>query len=211
MNIHCRPFRSIEALHESQLEVYRCMFHREIAIFAAQVYCAQYELEVPLWLKKEGAAVSFAMLTGKKSGKRGRCAGWVNRYRQDMADYARWDQVNVVREKQIELKEEVADLRATPDIPNELVVDRERHLDWVGGSLERAFECASMLLQGMPGHAGPDAVKASYFRVQENGGDGRFRYHLLPPNLLHALGIEWQVGPRLRPGTKFVPLYDLTL
>ena len=65
--------------------------------------------------------------------KRGRSVNLVDRYRQDMVDYARWDEVKTVREKQIEIREEVDFLRANPKkAPPHWLEDREKMLKWVG-------------------------------------------------------------------------------
>ena len=85
-----------------------------------------------------------------------------------MTDYERWDQVKVVREKQIEIRDEVDFLRANlRKAPSGRLEDREKMLEWVGRSLRRAFECASMLLAESPAFGGPDAIKSSYLTVEK--------------------------------------------
>ena len=64
-----------------------------------------------------------------------------------MKDYMRWDEVKTVREKQIEIRDEVNFLKANPKkAPPGRLEDREKMLKWVGRSFKRADECASMLL-----------------------------------------------------------------
>ena len=133
------------------------------------------------------------------------------RYRQDMVDYARWDQVTVVRQKQIEIREEVEELRAKRNVPKSMLEEQEKKLAWVGKTLNRAYECAAMLLEGDEAYGSPEAMKRSYFQVKRNSGGPRhtLRYHLLDPRFLSRLGLKHEI--EMRPGRKKVPFYNLTL
>src|SRR5690606_24859112 len=89
--------------------------------------------------------------------------------------------------------------------------DREQLQKWLGTTLERAFECSAMLLEGTEAFGSPDAIKRSYFKVVRNSADPKqvMRYHQLDPRFLHKLGLKWE--PFVRPGRKIEPLYMLSL
>lgn len=182
-----------------------------VAVPAALDYCVRNKLDVPPWLAVVATELLCDLMKREKSTKRGRARGFVARHRQDRIDYARWDQVKVVRQKQIELHEQVAALRALPHIPPGMLQERQRMLDWVGCTLNRAYECAALLLEGSEAFGGPDAIKRSYFQVERNSHDpGQIlRYHLLDPRFLSRLGLKHEI--EVRPGKKHVPLYTLVL
>jgi len=150
------------------------------------------------------------LLKREKSTKRGRSCGAVARYRQDMIDYARWDQVMVVREKQKEILKQVQELRTIPKVSKSMLDEREKMLAWVGRTLNRAFECAAMLLEGSVAYGSAEAMKRSYFQVKRNNRnpDQALRYHQLSRHLLLKLGVK--ESHEIRPGKKTMPLYELT-
>jgi hypothetical protein len=180
-----------------------------LAVPAALHYCVQHNLSPPPWLLPAVTEMLCALLKREKSTKRGRSCGAVARYRQDSIDYARWDQVMVVREKQKEILEQVQELRTLPNIPKSILDEREKMLAWVGGTLNRAFECASMLLEGSEAFGSAEAMKRSYFQVKRNNRDSdqALRYHQLSRHLLLKLGVKQ--SHEVRPGKKAVPLYEL--
>jgi hypothetical protein len=198
-----------------RLDSLRVMAHggSGIAIPAAIQYCSKCDLTVPRWLVQAAGIHYPELLRTGVPKKRGRSVSLVDRYRQDMKDYARWDEVKTVRSKQIEIREEVDFLRANPKMaPAGWLEDREKMLNWVGRSLKRAFECASMLLAESSAFGGPDAIKSSYLTVERvnRTRSQPLRYHILDADFLVSVGI----APfTLRQGRarKVVPLYDLTL
>ena len=183
-----------------------------VAIPAAIQYCSRSELSVPQWLVQAAAAQYPELLRSDILKKRGRSVNLVDRHRQDMVDYARWDEVKTVREKQIEIREEVDFLRAnTKKAPPHWLEDREKMLKWVGKSLRRAFECASMLLADTSAFGGPDAIKSSYLTVEKVNRTQYqpLRYHMLDAEFLGSIGIA-PIAFRRGRARKVVPLYDLT-
>jgi hypothetical protein len=210
-----QPTDSLEDLHERRLDWLRVMSHggSAIAIPAAIQYCSRSDLSVPQWLVQAAAAQYPELLRSKMPKKRGRSVSLVDRHRQDMVDYARWDEVKTVREKQIEIREQVEFLRANPKTASPWwIEDREKMLDWVGKSLRRAFECASMLLADTSAFGGPDAMKSSYLTVEKvnRTQSHPLRYHMLDADFLISIGIE-PIAFRRGQARKVVPLYDLTL
>src|SRR4051794_3722995 len=149
LSMRPRPAESLMDLHERRLDWLKVMVHggSAIAIPAAIQYCSKNDLIAPQWLVQITAIHYPTLLRTNAAKKRGRSVSLVDRYRQDMKDYARWSEVKTVREKQIEIREEVDFLRANPKkAPAGRLEDREKMLKWVGKSLRRAFDCASMLL-----------------------------------------------------------------
>lgn len=99
---------------------------------------------------------------------------------------------------------------ARDGIPKSHLEDREKHLAWVGDTLNRAFECASLLLRGTDSCGSPEAVKRSYLNVEANNRSGQqfCRYHLLDNSFLTKIGAlkSGVISPN---STR--PLYELTL
>jgi hypothetical protein len=170
----------------------------------------QNQLDVPPWLRDEAEAVLCARLSSAKRGKRGRASNPVARYRQDMIDFERWDAVREAREKQTEIRQQVEELSAMLRPPASLLREREKMLHWVGDDWLRAYECAAMILSGTAASGGPDAMKASYLRVNRNSRDPDqpLRYHLFTSGISARLQLS---PPTKFGGGKIVPLYELTL
>jgi hypothetical protein len=205
-----RPFNSIEELHAERLECFRVIWHREIGVTAALWYCAANKVTVPGWAAEEAQLVLCNALRPRRARKRGRASDPVARYRQDMIDYARYEEVVTVREKQKEIPEQVEELRSLGPQGQSLLAERLKMLAWVGHTWLRAYECASMILAHTDACGGPETMKASYLEVARNSRDPRqtLRYHhLLDWSLLRSLGLDTR-----RPAKpKIVPLYELTL
>jgi len=199
--------------HKRRMQSLEHMFVNGIAIAtsAAMEYCAKHDLTVPPWLKVATAKHLVDLLMKGASKQRGRSSNIVDRYRQDMNDYARWDEVTTVREKQKEILQEVEFLRAHADsLKPGLLEEREKTLAWAGRSLERAYQCASMLLRGTTAFGGPDAMKASYLKVTKACRNPTYRYHMLDDDFLISIGIQ-PISRQFLQVRKHVPLYDLTL
>src|SRR5215216_6393029 len=72
--------------------------HRELAGAAAVHFCLQHRIPAPEWAQRAGAELLMDFLRGENSGRRGRAAGYVARYREDQKDYDRWSAVVETRE-----------------------------------------------------------------------------------------------------------------
>ena len=210
-----RTVDSLEDFHARRLEWLETMFRgsNAIAIPATLQYCSKNDLLVPAWLVRPAASYCAELLRRGAKKKQGRSTNLVDRYRQDMIDHTRWAEVKDVREQQIGIKQEVSFLRANPKkaSPGRLE-DREKMLKWVGRSLKRAYECASMLLAESSAFGGPDAMQSSYLTVEKiNRSQSQpLRYHMLDEDFLASIGIAPASCPRRRV-RKVVALYDLTL
>jgi hypothetical protein len=210
-----RTVDSLQDFHARRLEWFETMLQggSAIAIPATLQYCSKHGLLAPAWLVKPAATYCAELLQRDAPKKRGRSTNLVDRYRQDMTDYSRWAEVKSVREKQVEIKQEVDLLRANPKKASPgWLEDREKTLRWAGRSLKRAFECASMLLAESSAFGGPDAIKSSYLTVEEvnRSRSQPLRYHMLDEDFLTSIGIAPISCPQRRV-RKVVPLYDLTL
>jgi hypothetical protein len=199
-------------LHANELTCLETMAQAgaEVAVPAALNYCSEHRLNIPPWLLTAATATVCGLLKRQKSAKRGRSCGVLARYRQDMIDYARWDQITVVREQQLLFREQVDELRVIPALPHGALENHEKTLAWLGGTLDRAFECAAMLLRGTSAYGSPEAMKRSYFNVRRNSRDPHqaFRYHQLTPSILRELGLDEVLD--LQAGRKPIAPHELT-
>jgi hypothetical protein len=199
--------------HEIQMEKFETMLrrdiHPELAVTAAMHYCAKNEMPTPQWLAIAATKLLCRLLGKNTPKKRGRAVSPCARYIQDMIDYERWDVVRETREKQVQVKEQVEELKKIPGAPRTMVQERQQMHDWAGEDWLHAYECASMQLQTSVAHAGPEAIKKSY-QAYQHRGRGRIsslRYHQFDRGLLDLLGITIDFACR---GNKGVPLFYLT-
>lgn len=204
---HRRPYRSLEELHEAELSVLMRMPQRELGIAAAMHYCAKHRLVPPPELVCAAATVFCELLRREKPQKRGRAAGTLARYRQDMIDYTRADQVRVVREKQQEIARQVEELKQL-NAPPHLMKEQKKTHDWVGTDWLRVYACVSAMLRDTDAFGGPEAVKASYLRYLQNSKNEHPRYKILDSAFLRELGLDCSFPNRDR---KVRALYDLPL
>ena len=153
---HCKPDRKVDRLHEEELDRLREMsVHNDIAFAAGLHYCAQEGICPPPWLAKGASNLLIELLKREKSRKRGRAAGRVARYRQDLCDFERWDAVFQVRELRQRAKEDVETL-AEMQASGEIVQNLREIQKWL---LNGTFECASMAVRGGPAFGSADAVR----------------------------------------------------
>jgi hypothetical protein len=209
---HCRCEGPLDQIHERELDNMKNMIaHKELGVAAAMDYCAEERICPPQWLVLASAELMRDLLTREKSQKRGRAAGHIARYRQDLWDIERWDAVVEVRFNQKRIRARVERARAHPGYPEKALKLEEKMLAWIGRTWLRAYECAAMTLNGRDARVGTDAIKASYCRVKRNFDNPAMamRYHLLDQRFLRKLGFEG-LSDR-KPGVKSLPLYDLTL
>jgi hypothetical protein len=210
--VNTRHLGSLDHFHQRELHSLEKMARsdRQIAVVAAVDYCQRHRLRWPIWLVGPATQIVKESVIKEKPGKRGRSAGPLDRYRQDAVDYARYEEVDTVRDKQEGIVQELRGLRSIPNAPAILIENMDKTLAWVGKSLEQAFECASMLLKDTFAFGGPDAVKASYFKVKKamRNPDQAYRYHMLDAEFLIGLGMKpVQASGKVR---KLGPLFDLT-
>jgi hypothetical protein len=209
MQLFPRPFGSMAELHHNELECFRHMPDKEVGVLAAFHYCSKHRISPPDWVTTSAATVLINAFGKRRRKNRGRSSNVVDRIRQNLIHFERYDTVLEIREKQLHFADMVKRYRGDPKIPKAILEEKEKFHAWVGSTLERAYECASMILRDTISFGGPDAIKASYLKC---GGECRnralaMRYHILDSSLIRALGIELD-RPQVR---KHVPLFDLTL
>jgi hypothetical protein len=210
--MNARHIGSLNQFHQRELQSLETMARGGtlIATSAALDYCYKYGLSLPSWFVGPAAQITKESLRKEKTSKRGRSAQPLDRYRQNMVDFARYDAVCEVREKQNELPRELQRQRQLPNVTANVIEGLEKMLAWAGQTLERAFQCASMILADTSAFGGPDAIKASYLRVKAAMliPEQAHRYHILDPQFLASSGMKsFQL---LGKGRKVVPLFDLT-
>lgn len=189
-----RPFRSIEELHETQLDIFAKMIRTGVAVAipAAEYYCSEHGLAAPAWLTKASVNLHCNTLRGDTTKKRGRASGPVTRYRQDMIDFARWDEICVVREQQKIFRRQVAKLRALAKVPRHMLNEKEKMLNRLGHTFDDAYEYVSKDLKKTNARGGWDTMRRSYREVERISKDPTqaMRYHQLDSQFLRRLGIK---------------------
>src|SRR6266511_2008123 len=83
-----QPNSAVEEFDRLELESFQNMVQAGVvvAVPAALHYCAEHEISAPAWLIKAALDLLCDLLKREKSTKRGRAAGAIARYRQDMID-----------------------------------------------------------------------------------------------------------------------------
>lgn len=188
-----KPVRGLDALELAALE--RC--YRTGTIYAAldaDFYCDRNRVERPTWLLEAQRKLANEMLLGTSCRTRGRAGNPRARFIRDLVDFARWDMVVCIREAQKNISEQLAILRATPNVPRHVVEECERRKTLVGRTWIDAFELASKEFEGAPAAGGPDAIEKSYKNVRRNRHSARYR--LLHPATLRRLGLEHITCPK---------------
>ena len=109
-----------------------------------------FSIEIPAWVWDGATRVVHDYVQTAKIGRSGRTARWLQQWRQDMIDFARWEAVKILREKGVKF------------------------------SLDEVWRSAARDLQPKSPAAGsPDAIKRSYARVEKRMRTEPFRYKRL--------------------------------
>jgi hypothetical protein len=202
---HCNPDSPTHDIDVRELNALRNLTaHQDIAAVAALDYCVEYEICTPPWVQKAVLQLVIDLLKREKSRKRGRAAGRVARLQQDQWDFERWDAVLEARRMRDKVKRELELHAEYGRKPHKSLGKLDAWFD------HKTFVCASMLLSGRNARAGADAMKASYRKVKRSLEDptATTEYHIFEGRFLKSLGLE-DIHER-KPGTKMMPLYDLT-
>jgi hypothetical protein len=161
-----------------------------VAVPAAVHYCLENEVPVPQWLLKASLDLLCDLLRREKSTKRGRAAGAAARYRQDMIDFMRWNEVFVLREKQQMHQQSLID--HSDMVGSDRYAEEAARAQWLGRSLSRIFECVSEVLERTEAFGSPVSIERSYREVERNmrSTSGALRYAIFHPLFVRMLGIE---------------------
>lgn len=199
--------RDLTALDQLELEKLNRLPNRTVATIASARFCAEHDLNLPPEMHLEMSTLLARASSDESSSRKGRRANDFASYRQDYIDFIRWDAVTEIREKQQESRQQLAELRQLNGVPVPLLKEKSKSVEWLGRSLVRAFECASMILRRTGAHGGEDAIKRSYYIVKKT--DDPSKYLMLDAGTLNALGLGASWHHRAR-SNKLIPFYDLT-
>jgi hypothetical protein len=199
------------AIHQRELgELLKLTVHRELAVAAAMDYCAEEGVSPPLEIVKEAASLILELLKREKAQNRGRAAGRIARYQQDLWDVERWDAVEAVRRIRQRVKRDIELRRVHGETQDNsrAMYHEERTVAWLRH--HGTFACASMLLAGRDARVSAEAVRASHRRCRQRAGTGRTpdRYYIFDERFLRKLGFPHWIDRKR--GTKLLPLYNLT-
>src|SRR5262245_41561974 len=87
-----------EKINQRELDALReVTAHPELATAAALHFCAKYYVCPPEWLVERALELICQLLKREKSSKRGRAAGAITRYQQDLWHLERWDAVKGIQ------------------------------------------------------------------------------------------------------------------
>jgi len=204
-----QQLRQPSVLFDQELERLRKVArHNELAYAAALRMCIVEEVAPPLWLLQAIDELMLDLLKREKSTKRGRHAGRIARYCQDMRDYTRYDAVEEVRRRRQEYHEKADDMATYSAEQRKRYGCIDKIRKWFRYG---TFPCASMYLLGTDAFASPSAVRASYRRVKRRSRskEDALRYYVFWGDFLKRLGVPWPGS--YDPGMKFTPFYDLKL
>jgi hypothetical protein len=202
---HSEPPSQPSQLYERDLnELKNLTAHQDLGAVAALNYCVDIGICAPPWVQEAILQLVTDLLKREKAQRRGRAAGRVARLQQDQWDLERWDAVLEVRRMREKVRRE---LKLHAEYGREPHHSLKKLDAWFGHG---TFACASMLLTGRNARAGVEAMKASYRRVKRNFEDraAATSYHVFDGGFLKKLGLE-DLHDR-KPGTKLLPLYNLT-
>jgi hypothetical protein len=187
-----REAESLEDFYERELEWLRTMARggSELAPAAALFYCNKHKISVPDWVVQAASAGYCKALSKSRAKKRGRSSEPVERCRQDMIDYVRWEAVQDVRERQRQFAGELRELSLRPGIPKSAIEQMRKKLKRAGRSWSDAYAVAATFQLGTPAFGSSAAMKASYHRVKNNSKIGNLRYRFLEADFLSSIGIE---------------------
>jgi hypothetical protein len=202
---YCKPESSTDSIDERELDQLKNLSaHQDIAVVAALDYCVEKAICTPSWVNEALLHMVIDLLKREKAQKRGRAAGRIARLQQDQRDLERWDAVLAARCVRERVRKELALHSEYGRKPHYSLEKLDAWCD------HETFVRASMLLSGRNARAGIDAMKASYRKVKRNFEDpaAATKYHVFDGRFLKKLGLE-DIHER-KPGTKMMPLYNLT-
>lgn len=198
MHASARPRGAGEA-HNEEYERMRKAYKAGVivAVPAALHYCLEWGYGPPQWVLEAALEQLCDLLRREKSKKRGRSAGAVARYRQDMIDFMRWNEVIVLRDEQ---QRSIRLMKTYPTCPSpgqaSIYVQEVAKAKWLGHTRTRLYECASEALEGTDAFGSPESIKRSCLAVNRNNrlSLAAFRYCQFHPLLVRMLGFEEDLG-----------------
>lgn len=197
-------------------ELERITSHRALAAAAALYLCAIDGQSPPHWVVQEASELLCDLLANKPK-KKGRAAGHVARYKQDLIELERWDAIYGIRQSQRRLYDELRRIRERGwdvNCPNGLksrVAERMKLQAWLGRSFPRAVECAAMTLRGRDAYCSTSTMLKTYKKMQRHikrlGNRQSPSHWLMDERFLMRIGFKSQ--HERNKGTKTLPLWTL--
>src|SRR5262249_46483840 len=140
-----------------------------LAAPAALHYCLEHDIAPPRWVAEAALLLLCDLLKREKSKRRGRAGGSVARYRQDMIDFLRWNEVDVLRNEQQRSKRLMSEYPVCPAPRLKQTYDSEvEKAKWLGTSAKRLYECVSEVIEQTEAFGSAESIKRSYRQVQRN-------------------------------------------
>ena len=196
--------------HDRRLNEFRAaVAHPEIAVAAAMDYCAEVGISPPQWLTEAGADLLSRLLRSEHVNAVGRSRGPIRRYRQEMIHVERWLAVHAVRNIARNVRRNRQILQECKSLSKDLRERYQREVDHRSKWLRQGtFPCASLYLSGSESFAGPDAIRASYRKIERlNAAPAANQSCILELSFLQKMGIELDDAES---GKKLLKLFDLT-
>lgn len=190
---------AVQELHRQEFEQLRNAYEAGVIVAApaALHYCLEWGVAPPQWVVEAALHELCDLLKREKSKRRGRAAGAIARYRQDMVDFMRWNQVVVLREEQ---QRSTRLMETYPTCPSQgqarIYAEEAAKAEWLGHTLTRVYECASEGLEGTDAFGSPESIKRSCRAVDRNNRRplDAFRYCQFHPLFVRMLGFEDDLG-----------------
>ena len=139
-----------------------------LAVLEGVNWCHEHEVAPPAWFLV-AVARTIARLALGTDKKVGRAASGLNRERELLKRYMRWQLVNEAERGRDEYLHEQS---LWPEYPGVRSGRHKRHvrtaLDRLGRNQDDLFAYVSWQLEGTPLAGGPDAIKVSYQRVERD-------------------------------------------
>jgi hypothetical protein len=185
----------IARLHEGRMNDFKQMAAAggTLAVPAALNHCVEYQVQAPSWLLEAALDLLCDLLRRETSHKRGRSAGAIARYRQDLVDLMRWGEVDELLRKQRCIRE---CFQSDPNFPEGRSSDELDRAEWLGETKSKVFECVADVLERTDAFGSPCSIKRSYLHVERRmkGRSTAAHYCWIDHPFLQKLGIEGDLG-----------------
>jgi hypothetical protein len=162
-----------------------------LAVLEGLHWCHQHDVTPPGWFHVAASRTITRLVLGTNK-KAGRAASGLNREREILKRLMRWDLVNEAKRGRENCLRDQELMRQHPNIAS---AEYKRRigvvLDRLGSNLEDIFAFVSWQLEGTPLAGGPDAIKASYRRVERDmrSRSTAFKYYAFSYPALQAAGM----------------------
>jgi hypothetical protein len=157
--------RPVDRLHQEHFERFRTLPFPEIGVARALDYSEEHSVSPPSWVVRAASKLLAKLLSGKVPKGKGRHAGHVSAFEQELVDFERWNAVRAVQDIRATARRDDKFLKGCSEaITRSLAKHVEDRRVW----LERDnYECAADLLLGRNAFATPRTIKRSFQRINK--------------------------------------------